>query len=353
MNKIDISIWKKFKISDLFDIHPTKEHGLTNVRLMSDFGKNPVVVNSQYNNGVGGYTEKEVTEKGNIITFSDTTSSNTIFYQEHDFVGYPHVQGMYPIGKYKEKWNKYSYLFFVTVFRTQANLRYFDYVNKFTRENASLMEVKLPVTKNNEIDFLYMENYIKNLQTTVSNNLDKLLSAEYQDFYKLDIDSWEDFEIEKIFRIKRPNSRSSKKYELGEVPFISSGAYNNGVESYKKPHTNEELDKGNCITISPVDGSTFYQPTNFLGRGGGGSSIILLYNDNLNKYNGLFLSSIIQITLQQKYNYSDMGGSENIKKEKIKLPITDNGEIDYNYMSNYMKNILEIQNRRLDLLNAI
>lgn len=51
------------------------------------------------------------------------------------------------------------------------------------------------------------------------------------------------------------------------------------------------MDKGNCITVSPVDGSAFYQETDFLGRGGAGSSILMLYNADINKYSGLFLSS--------------------------------------------------------------
>ncbi|MGU9293711.1 hypothetical protein ACV3ZF_13855, partial [Clostridium perfringens] len=108
-----------------------------------------------------------------------------------------------------------------------------------------------------------------------------------------------------MFNIVRPSSRSVKKYEDGNVPFVSSGNFNNGVDSYKIPFNHEKLDKGNCITVSPVDGSSFYQELDFLGRGGGGSSIILLYNENLNKLNGLFIASVINKTLKRLYDYSD------------------------------------------------
>ncbi len=103
MIKIDTSKWGDFKVGDLFDIHPTKAYKLTNSKLMSENGANPVVVNSSYNNGIGGYTELKNTETGNKITFSDTTSADAIFYQENDFVGYPHVQGLYELGEYKGK----------------------------------------------------------------------------------------------------------------------------------------------------------------------------------------------------------------------------------------------------------
>lgn len=91
--KIDTSEWGKFIVGDLFDIHPTKAYKMTNAQLMDD-GDNPVVVNSSYSNGIGGYSTQEATEKGGMITFSDTTTADAIFYQPNDFVGYPHVQGM-------------------------------------------------------------------------------------------------------------------------------------------------------------------------------------------------------------------------------------------------------------------
>ena len=156
---------------------------------------------------------------------------------------------------------------------------------------------------------------------------------------RIKIDDWKPFEIEKLFTVKRPKSRSVKKYNEGEIPFVSSGNYNNGVDSYREPIDDEDLDKGNCITVSPVDGSTFYQPKDFLGRGGGGSSIMLLYNDNLNKFNGLFIASVIRESLKIKYQYNDMGSSDSIKKENILLPALDNETPDWNFMEEAMKRL--------------
>lgn len=169
---IDTNNWRKFKVGDLFDIHPTKHYSdkngkaLSNRDLFDENGVNPVVVNSAYNNGVGGYTKKPCNEKGGIITFSDTTTSDAIFYQENDFVGYSHVQGMYPI-KYKNKWNKYSMKFFEVVFHSRADSLGYNFINKFTRDLASRIVVKLPtkINKNNEYepDWKYMEKYMKSV----------------------------------------------------------------------------------------------------------------------------------------------------------------------------------------------
>lgn len=131
-----------------------------------DSGQYPVVVNSAFNNGVGGYSSQIPTEQGNMITFSDTVDANTIFYQAENFVGYPHVQGLYPL-LYKEQWSANSLKFFVSVFRKAALTKGFDYGNKFRRDIATEIEIKLPSTANGEPDFEYMEQYMRNIEKRV------------------------------------------------------------------------------------------------------------------------------------------------------------------------------------------
>lgn len=155
---------------------------------------------------------------------------------------------------------------------------------------------------------------------------------------KIDISKWKGFPIGSVFVIQRPCARSSKKYTSGEIPFVASGNYNNGVIAYLCPKPQEVLDAGNCLSVSPVDGSTFYQENDFLGRGGAGSSIILLYNKNLNKKNALFVSTVVRAALK-KYAYNDMGNKDSIKDEIIKLPTDINGQPDWQYMERYMQRI--------------
>ena len=174
MNKIDIEQWGEFRIGDLFEIHPTKAYKLINNELFTKDGKYPVIVNSSYNNGIGGYTNLPPTEKGKIITFSDTTSSETIFFQEKPFVGYPHIQGMYPIGKYKTLWRKYSLLFFLSIFKSRAISLNYDYVNKFTRKSAKSIVIKLPVNKDGNPDFSYMETYMKKITEKTKQKIRRL-----------------------------------------------------------------------------------------------------------------------------------------------------------------------------------
>lgn len=169
---------------------------------------------------------------------------------------------------------------------------------------------------------------------------------------QIDTKQWKEFVIKDLFTVKRPSARSQANYEDGDVPFVASGNFNNGVLKYLQPKENEILDSGNCITVSPIDGSSFYQKDDFLGRGGAGSSIILLYNPNLNLYNGYFIATVIR-TVCRKYAYSDMANKDTIGAEKIKLPIDETGNPDFSYMESYMKNLeLAVTSSLTDLQSA-
>ena len=186
----------------------------------------------------------------------------------------------------------------------------------------------------------------------------------------IDYTNWVDFEVSRLFIIKSPASRTIKTYTEGNVPYVSSGGVNNGVVSYLEPMKDEELEKGNCITVSPLEGTpAFFQDTDFLGRGGAGSAISMLYNDNLTKYNSLFICTIIKICAA-KFNYSDAFTSENLRSLKIPLPAkknsdgslyvdkdklyNDNGFIpDWEFMNEYMAAIEEKSQHRIDILKQI
>ncbi len=168
---------------------------MTNTTLFETKGDVPVITNSSLNNGVSAYVGLEPTEKGNMITYSDTTTSEGIFYQPRDFVGYSHIQGLYPL-VYENKWNRYSLLYFVSVFR-KASFGKFDYGNKFNRKIAKEMCVLLPVlptschaeplgevsqsaesaiyssnaTQSYKIAFDYIESFIKAIQKECIKNL--------------------------------------------------------------------------------------------------------------------------------------------------------------------------------------
>lgn len=156
---------------------------------------------------------------------------------------------------------------------------------------------------------------------------------------KIDTNEWQGFEIGKLFEISRPAARSQAKYSDGNIPFVASGNFSNGVVKYCEPKQGEALDGKNCITVSPLDGSAFYQPNDFLGRGGAGSAILILKNNHLSENNGLFVATAIRASLT-KYTYSDQLNSQTIASENIKLPVDSQGCPDWAYMDSFMAEIM-------------
>lgn len=180
------------------------------------------------------------------------------------------------------------------------------------------------------------------------------------------IEKWKEFEVSKLFTIKSPASRSIKKYDEGDTPYVSSGSVNNGIISYLSPKKDEKLEEGNCITVSPLDGSSFYQENDFLGRGGAGSAISLLYNSELSKYNALFICTVIK-KASSRFGYSDALTSDNLKTLKLKLPTlmkkdgtyvvdkekkySEDGFVpDWNAMEEFMKEVEKIAQKKVNLL---
>ena len=169
---LDTSRWKDFRVGDLFDIHPTKAYKETNRTLFAENGVNPVVVNSGFNNGIGGYTNLDCTECAGVITFTDTAakSSESFFFQDRDFVGYPHVQGMY--GK-THSWTRLEGLFLASVLRATVTGR-FDFIKKMTRDVISDLIIKLPATTAGDPDWNYMSEYMKGIERKAENSLSSL-----------------------------------------------------------------------------------------------------------------------------------------------------------------------------------
>lgn len=166
---------------------------------------------------------------------------------------------------------------------------------------------------------------------------------------RIDTSEWKEYKIGKLFTLDKPNARSKNDYDEGTVPFVASGNFNNGIECYVSIKNPNDFDEGNCLTVSPVDGSTFYQEKCFLGRGGAGSSILILRNENLNKCNGLFLASIIR-KVCSKYSYNNMGNQKKLKEEIIYLPVKNNTP-DWKYMEDFIKKLIET--KRQDFYNLM
>lgn len=345
MMKLTDCDWKAFNAfgkDGFFEIHATNSS--IDKSKLNDGNNNdlPYITRSNNNNGLAMFVDDSNKangfDTGNSITIGLDTQ--TAFYQPHPFVTGQNIQII--TGK---NIDADTAQFLIPLFRQQMIAKFNWGGNGATLKRMKLLKILLPINDKGEPDFDFMRDYVRehtNYKSTlgiqwVNQHLQQLKYV--QNLPKLNDINWGVFRLSTLFEISRPKSRSKSKYKSGNVPFIASGADNNGVTAMLAPKKDEELDAKNCITISPVDGSSFYQPMNFLGRGGGGSSMIILRSTRLNKYNGLFMAKMINQTFG-KYSYGHMASSKTAGREIIMLPITQLGKPDYEYIEQYVKNLM-------------
>lgn len=336
MGKIDTSGWKEFRVGDLFDIHPTKAYKCTNAELLDGGGTN-VVVNSAYDNGIGGTSTFSPTENGNMITFSDTVDANTIFYQKSPFVGYPHVQGLYPVGKYQNAWTQGSLQYFVTAFRERALAVGFDYGNKFRRDIAANLFVKLPATNDGAPDWAYMESYMAILETKVAESLTLLQAAKDAEKKKVDTREWNSFAIGALFNIVKGKRLTKAEMKSGETPFIGSSALNNGCTAMIGNDKNQHPENTITVCYNGSVGETFYQDRPYIAS----DDVNVLYPKfTMNRQIALFIVPLIK-GVSSRYDYIDKWKKEAMEADKIYLPVDKTGQPDWAYMEEYMRKVEE------------
>lgn len=121
-------------------------------------GTIPYVSATQINNGVDCY----LSNPNNLPTYKDCLTmsivggSKSTFYHEEDFLASPNVLIL------KNKlFNKYIYLYLIGWLNAIGELHSYGYtIAPYRLEHR---DVDLPMTADNEIDFDYMETYVKNL----------------------------------------------------------------------------------------------------------------------------------------------------------------------------------------------
>lgn len=116
---------------------------------------------------------------------------------------------------------------------------------------------------------------------------------------------------------------------------MSSTAYNNGVDSFIGNDGGVRIFE-NCLTLanSGSVGFSFYHQYDFVAS----DHVTKLKREGLDKYAYLFMVPIIN-RLSEKYSFNREINDDRIKREKLILPVTDDDEIDFNFMSTFMMGI--------------
>ena len=280
-----------------------------------------------------GVSNLKANNKGNTITCSDTTlGADTMFYQEHDFIGYSHIQHLVP--KF-QPFNRSIAHMIITACKISTAKRY-DYGNKYNRVAMSNTIIQLP-TKNNQIDFEFMESFVAELEAQRVAELEAYLIASGLDDYELTLDEinllnwfdkveWGKFNLKDLFgKATRGKRLKSADRIAGNLPFVTAGETDEGVSAYIGNKV--EVFNENTTTID-MFGSAKYRNYKY----GADDHVAVVHTENVPKLASIFITSAIhKAAYTGEFNYGKNFYAKDADALSVMLPIK-NGLPDYNYM---------------------
>lgn len=335
--------WKEFFISGeegVFKIEATSS-GIDKNKLNSEIGNVPYITRSDVTNGVNLFVSEKQNigfnkDSGNCITIGLDTQ--TVFYQPHNFYTGQNIQ----ILTYKNC-SKSNALFIVRLIQLQM-VKFNWGGNGATLGRLSRTKILLPVNANGEIDYDFMESYVKEVEEQkleeyrkyALKRVDEIGSVENTE--TLENRDWKEFKLTTIFEIKSGKRLTAANMVSGKRPFIGASDSNNGITNFVS-NTNNSLDK-NVLGVN-YNGSVvenFYHPYECIFS----DDVKRFHLKNLqdNKFVLLFMKTNI---LQQKckFLYAYKFNEKRMKAQNILLPIDSSGNPDYEYMENYIKKIMQ------------
>ena len=322
--------WKEYKLNDVFIVKNCKTINSPYLSYTDDISDIPHISRQRNYNGIKGYVKippQEKINQGHCLCIDMFLNCS---WQERDFLAVDHI-----LTAKNQNLTKYNSLFVKTIIENTKNNITFS--NIFCEEKSNLI-ISLP-TINNEIAWDLMDRYIRRLENKILDKKKINVNSELLN-KPVDISNWKEFNFFDIFDKNYQIGDSKKITTLeGDIPLISSGENNNGINSFVKENKNEKLFDRNCITLAKNGsvGTMNYQNQKFYATSD--IMILKLKNYELNKNIALFLKTIFERHFKRFYNWSNKITSKVLEKTKIKLPTTQNGEIDWQYMENFMKNI--------------
>lgn len=161
----------------------------------------------------------------------------------------------------------------------------------------------------------------------------------FKQISKIQNKTWKPFRIKDIFSIESGCDIYENNRINGLTPYITSSAVNNGI-GYFISNKNKSIDS-NAISVNRNGsvGYAFYHQYTAL-YSNDCRKLKLKENEPFkNKYVYLFMTTQI-MQQKEKYNYSLKMGTERLSSQNIMLPIDSKGNPDYEYMEQYIKNLM-------------
>ena len=342
MVKIDEKEWIAFTVEDIFsEIKATK--GKTTGQLVKGDDV-PYIAAAKTNNGFAAMcSSKEHPEwvsDGNAIVFVQLGdgAAGLAHYIPMDFIG---MSGKTSSG-YNSELSEDNGVFIARCL--SSNKAIFSHGHSWTGRRLLSTKTMLPVNAEGEPDYKYMTEYTqqkrKALQEKYRTYAEECIAklGKHIKIPSISQKNWEAFLISDIFNILPGKRLVASDSAPGDRPFIGALDNSNGISRFVSDK-NASLDSnvlgvnynGNGMVIG------FYHPYE------------CIFSDDVKRFhlkhhedNAFVLLFMKVAILQQKskFGYLYKFNAERMANTRIMLPVTDDGALDYEYMEQYVKNLM-------------
>lgn len=309
----------------------------------------PFVTAGEANEGISALV-------GNDITiFSENTTTIDMFgsakYRNYKYGGDDHIAVVHT-----ENLPKFASIFITSAIHKSSYTGEFHYGRNFYAKDADKLNISLP-SKNNKIDFDFMESFIAQIEKERIEKLEAYLEAsglkdyvltdeeqKVLDDFESDNIKLEEFQINTLFEVS-----PSKAYKLndanilienGKTPYVSNQSQDNGYIGWSNLSA---LNPSNVITLSDTwqsERTIFYQPTNFIGKSH--LQVMKAFDKRFQKLELFFvISSFRKAITELNYDYGTKFNRTKINATKIQLP-TKNKQPNYKIMQTFISAIQKL-----------
>lgn len=324
--------WRPFFLRDICDI----ESGCDIYDAERVLGNTPYITSSALNNGIKYFVgNNNGTLEANCISVNRNGSVGYSFYHKYPALYSNDCRKL----RLKKHNNEYVALFITNQIMQQKDK--YNYSIKMGTARLKKQKIMLPVDEHGGPDYSFMEQYIKERE--------RQLIQKYKNFIGENIQSgggvltdlksvkWKVFYINEIFSISAGKRLTKADMDNGQIPFIGATDSNNGITNWIAT-PNSSFDK-NVLGVN-YNGSVvenFYHPYGCIFSDDVKRLHLREHADN--KYILLFFKTVI---LQQKvkYTYGYKFNGQRMGRQKILLPVNEEGRPDYEFMEQYGKQIM-------------
>lgn len=344
---LDTTSWRGFKIDSLFNRF---ERGKANQTKLEDGDDTFYVGAKRDDNGVMlrcAY-DKTLISDGNCIVFICNGQGSVGFanYMDRDFVASTDL-----VLGYADWLNTDVGMFLTTVFSLERPKYSFGRKwGRFLKDTVVQLPVESDVSGEPIIDpdspyssegylpdWRFMEDFIKSLNHKPLTTENLVPSSRAAD---LKLDSWAWFSLggpNGLFNIKKGKRLTAADQTEGTTPYIGAIESNNGVSNRIGQSA---IHQGNTISLSYNGsvGEAFYQPDPYWSTDDVNALYLRSEYGELTPAIGLFISTILR---QEKYrfSYGRKWTLDNMNATSIRLPVTSDGNPDWQFMEDYMRSL--------------